>query len=192
MHLVMSLNRNYCNLYQDKIMNSKDKGNGFERKISKRLSDRFKTVTGKDQSFRRNIDSGSFFGGTNQRRTVTHNLDKANFGDIVCPDNFVYNIECKHYKSPPSFALLAKQACKDWDKWMEQSLQDSYNAKKKPLLIVKYNGVSEIVILNELPDNLDYFLKYNNWYVTTLDLVLALTDEKFFIQNRDKIIELVQ
>ncbi len=44
-------------------VNGKQKGNGFERKIANILSERFKEHTGLEQAFRRNIDSGSFFGG---------------------------------------------------------------------------------------------------------------------------------
>jgi hypothetical protein len=161
-------------------MNSKDKGNGFERKISKIFSERFKIVTGKDQSFRRNIDSGSFFGGSNQKRTATHNLEKATFGDIMCPGNFLYNIECKHYKSPPSFNAILGQSCKEWDTWIKQSIQDSLNAEKKPLLIIKYNNVNEFVILQEIPNNLVYIMKYKNCYILTLETLLSLPDTEFF------------
>jgi hypothetical protein len=161
-------------------MNPKDKGNQFERKISKLFSERFKIITGIDQSFRRAIDSGSFFGGSNQKRTNTHDLTKATFGDIVCPPKFLFNIECKHYKLGPSFASIIKQSCKDWDKWIMQSTQDSINAKRKPLLIIKYNGVDEFVILPQLPINLEFTLRYKESYITTLDKFLLLPDSEFF------------
>ena len=48
-------------------VNGKAKGNSYERKIANLLSARFKDYTGIDQSFRRNPDSGSYFGGQNQK-----------------------------------------------------------------------------------------------------------------------------
>ena len=130
-------------------MKPKAKGNSFERKIANALSQRFESHTGIKQAFRRNIDSGSFFGGSNNKRVETHDTEKATFGDIICPSTFDFSLECKHYKSPPSFSLLVKQDCKDWDKWIQQADQDARNANKKMAIVIKYNNVDEIVILNE-------------------------------------------
>lgn len=160
---------------------SKNKGNTFERKISKRLSERFKQKTGLDQSFRRNIDSGSFFGGKNQKRTVSHDLDKASFGDIVCPSNFRYNIECKHYKTPPSFNMMLKQSCKDWDEWINQASQDCKNSNKKMCIIIKYNNVEEFVIIEHLPTGYSFIgIQYKQHMILSLDNFLMIDDSEFF------------
>ena len=159
----------------------KQKGNSFERKIANLLSERFQTVTGIPNSFRRNIDSGSFWGATNQYRIQTHDTSKAIFGDIVCPENFNYNIECKFYKEAPSFNLLIHQDIKQWDEWIEQAKQDSVNANKKMCLIIKYNKIGEIVILDQLPTNMTYSFTYKSYYVTTLENFLSLADTEFFV-----------
>jgi hypothetical protein len=140
--------------------------------------------TGVEQSFRRNIDSGSFFGGSNKRRVDTHDLDKASFGDLVCPINFRFCIECKHYKNPPVFSAVMKQNIADWDKWMTQATEDGLSANREPAVIVKYNNVEELVILSRLPDNLGYAVKYRDYYVTTLSDFLSLDDSTFFL-NRE-------
>lgn len=165
------------------MVNSKSKGSSFERKISSILSERFKTVTGLETAFRRNIDSGSFFGGSNQQRTQTHDLSKASFGDIICPDNFTYSVESKFYKDAPSFNLLVQQDIKQWDTWLLQAKQDAVNANKKMALIVKYNGIPEIVILDQLPTNMIYSFMYKSYYVTTLTNFLALDDSEFFLDT---------
>ena len=165
------------------MINSKSKGNTFERKIANLFSERFKSITGKDQSFRRNIDSGSFFGGSNQKRTITHDLDKAIFGDIVSPNNFVFNIECKHYASAPSLASIFKQSCKEWDKWIDQSLQDGLSANKQPIIIVKYNKIDELIILAQLPKDLKFIIKYKNYYISTLIDFLLLDNSVFFSEE---------
>jgi hypothetical protein len=159
---------------------SKNKGNTFERKISNLLSKRFAEITGIETAFRRNIDSGSFFGGKNQQRTVTHNLETATFGDIVCPSNFKFSLECKHYKSAPSFALLINQNWKELDSWIEQASQDAANGDKALAVIVKYNNVPEIVVLDKLPAGLTAIVNYKQYFVLPLAAWLALPDTEFF------------
>lgn len=166
-------------------MNSKDKGNNFERKISKMLSERFKLRTGLDQAFRRNVDSGSFFGGSNQRRAVTHDTAKATFGDIVCPAAFKFSIECKHYKTAPSFAVVFKQDFKQWDTWLEQASQDSVHSGRPLLLIVKYNGLDEFVMVEHEVPGLDHTFRYKNYRVFPLKSFLMLGDDVFFDIEKD-------
>ena len=120
-------------------VNGKNKGNTFERKIANLLSDRFQQYTGLEKSFKRNADSGSFFGGNNKSRVTQYDLEQAAFGDLICPKTFLYSIECKHYKSAPSFQSLINKDVAQWDNWIKQVEQDSENANKLPLLIIKYN-----------------------------------------------------
>jgi hypothetical protein len=128
-------------------VNSKNKGNTFERKISKILSERFEEHTGIAAAFRRNIDSGSFFGASNQRRIETHGTEHANFGDILTPAEFKFAVECKHYKTPPSFGAIIKGEYKLFDTWIEQAAQDAENASKAWMVIAKFNNVDEFVII---------------------------------------------
>lgn len=161
-------------------MNSKNKGNGFERKLANLLSDRFKEKTGIDKAFRRNADSGSFFGGTNKNRIGVYDTQKATFGDIIVPETFTYSVECKHYKTAPSFSSLVKQDNKEWDKWIVQAAQDGVSSGKKMVVVVKYNNVEEIVILDEAIDGLDVLIKYKQYFISRLSDWLALPDSKFF------------
>ncbi len=126
---------------------SKQKGNSFERKIANLFSETFEKHTGISNAFRRNIDSGSFFGAKNQKRIETHLTDNACFGDIMTPDSFKFSIECKHYKTPPSFSALVKQEFKLFDTWIAQAKQDAANAEKAMLVVIKFNNVPEFVIV---------------------------------------------
>jgi hypothetical protein len=163
-----------------KKVNGKQKGNAFERVVSNKLSDRFKEKTGLDKSFRRSIDSGSFFGASNQKRMETHNLEKANFGDIICPSNFNYEVECKSYKTPPTWKAILEQDCKQLDDWIDQATQDSKNSGKKMMLIMKFNNVPEMVLFEELPEGLSSIINYKQYSIVTLTKVLLLPDEIFF------------
>ena len=165
-----------------KRVNGKSKGNGFERKIANLLSARFAQHLGIEQGFRRNPDSGSYFGGSNTQRTQTHSLDYAIFGDLICPRTFNFSIECKHYKSAPSFQSVLDHDVKQWDTWLTQAQQDADNSGKKLALIIKYNNVSELVFTNNplhgsLTPRLTYKQKY---YVYTLKELLTLDDTHFF------------
>lgn len=160
-------------------INGKSKGNTFERKIANKLSDRFKEVTGLEKSFIRNSDSGSFFGGKNQKRVQTHDLEKATFGDIICPNNFNFSIECKHYKTSPSFKSIVEGKVVQWDSWIAQAEQDATNSNKKVMLIIKYNNVDEIVfITDELP--IQNVLKYKEYSLLSLTNLLSFNDTYFF------------
>ncbi len=161
-------------------MKPKAKGNSFERKIANLLSDRFKEKTGIDKSFRRNADSGSFFGGTNVKRVNVYDTDKATFGDIICPETFGFSLECKHYKTAPSFSLLVKQDVKDWDTWIKQAEQDCASSDKKLAVIIKYNNVEEIVILDVLPEGMAAVVRYKKYFVVKLSDWVALPDSYFF------------
>lgn len=165
------------------MINGKKKGNSQERKIANILSERFEIKTGLTNSFRRNVDSGSFFGGSNMSRTDTHDLSKATFGDIVCPNNFKYSVESKFYAKAPGLSGLLKQDIKEWDGWIDQAKQDSVNANKEMALIIKYNNVEEFVILEKLPKDLENSskLKYKNYFIVTLKDFLSIQDNEFFI-----------
>ena len=161
-------------------VNGKQKGNSFERKIANKLSDRFKEHTGLTQAFRRNPDSGSFFGASNQSRTETHNLDYAVFGDLICPKDFNFSVECKNYKTGPSFGSIVKGKITQWDEWLKQARQDAKNSTRDMMLIIKYNSVDEVVLLDFQPDGVAPFMTYGGAYVYTLQNILTLSDNHFF------------
>ena len=161
-------------------INSKNKGSAFERKIANLLSEKFMERTGVKTSFRRNIDSGSYFGGKNQSRVETHDLSKAVFGDLVAPDGFRFSIECKHYKEPPSFAMLVKQDWKVLDKWLDQARQDSVNSGKDFAIIIKYNNVDEIVVLPALFGDLKALINYKDYVIVSLSDFMTQADDHFF------------
>lgn len=160
-------------------VNGKNKGNTFERKIANLLSERFSIFLGIEKGFRRNADSGSYFGGTNTSRIAEHDLDNACFGDIMCPKAFKYSVECKHYKSAPSFQSIINKEVPQWDTWIKQVEQDSANSNKLPLLIIKYNNVPEFIFIKNKLDINEIFC-YKMYYSYSLCELLKLPDETFF------------
>lgn len=159
-------------------MNSKNKGNSFERKIANLLSSKFEPVYDKKNSFRRNPDSGSFFGGMNESRVATHHEAAAHFGDIIAPPDFKFCIECKHYKDPPTIASFIVQHVPQWDKWIAQAEADARKGSKDFLLIIKYNRVPEIVITAE---NLYNGIPYKHYWVAQLANLLPVDNAEFIV-----------
>jgi len=163
-------------------VNGKQKGNSFEREIANQLSERFHAFTGIEKSFRRNPDSGSFFGGTNVGRTEIYDTDYALYGDLICPRNFTYSVECKHYKNAPPLSAIMKQKVTQWDEWLKQALQDANVSKKDMLLVIKYNRTKIMVFLDNPIHSLDLIIYYKGYYVYTLDTVLSQEDSVFFTE----------
>ena len=166
-------------------INGKAKGNGFERKIANLLSETFKDYLGISNGFRRNPDSGSYFGGSNIDRTLTHSLDYAIFGDLICPRNFKYSIECKHYKTAPSLQALINQSVKQWDTWLEQAEQDSKASNKEFSLIVKYNNVDELIFLKNTLTGFKSSIQYKQYHIYKLIEFLSFQANFYFSQDQN-------
>ena len=177
-----------------KKVQGKKKGNSFERKVANLLSSRFEEFLGVKTGFMRNPSSGSYFGGSNQSRILTHSLDFAVFGDLICPRNFKFSIECKHYKSPPSWQGFLDQNIAQWDDWLSQATQDAKNSSKSMALIVKYNNVSEIVFLDHTLEKTETIsnqkldippvFTYKGYVAYKLETFLSLENSFYFIMEK--------
>lgn len=162
-------------------VNGKQKGNTFERDIANMFSERFAAHTGIEKSFRRNPDSGSFFGGTNIGRKEIYDTDWAIYGDLICPRDFGFTIECKHYKTPPTMNAILKQEVAEWDKWIGQARQDAKACGKVMLIIIKYNRTKILTITEENTINSgNHIINYKNLEINTLEDVLQESDPFFF------------
>jgi hypothetical protein len=162
-------------------VNGKQKGNSFERSIANLLSERFKEHTGIPQAFRRNPDSGSFFGGSNIARTQVYDTDWAIYGDLICPKNFKFAIECKHYKTAPILNAVLTESVADWDKWLKQAGQDSEVSAKEMLLIVRYNRTENMAFLNPGVLTIEQpIMTYKKTQIFLLDTVLKQSNSFFF------------
>lgn len=166
-----------------KKVQGKKKGNGFERRISNLLSKRFEPLLNIEKAFYRNADSGSYFGGSNKQRIQTHTLDYAVFGDLVCPKNFKFSIECKHYKTPPTFKSIVNHDVTQWNNWLNQATQDAKSSNRQMCLIVKYNNVDEIIFLTDnLNNNIkcNYIIYQQKYFIYSLSDWLLMPDDYFF------------
>jgi hypothetical protein len=123
-------------------INSKSKGNGFELKVSKLLSDVLSPL-----KFIRSPQSGARLGGKNFAAfSAMFGADATQLfvGDVV-PTNekdthlrFKYSLECKSYKTSDSFETMVAGNANIF-KWMQESVIDAVKVNKKPLIVFKWN-----------------------------------------------------
>lgn len=129
---------------------AKSKGNSYERKIAKLFSEWW----GEVKSFRRTPMSG---GWSKSRAT----------GDIICPSEFPFDIECKHHKDWELIQLLkSPEKCKLMKFWKQAV--DECRPNKKPMLIFTKNNQPDLVMVCD--ENMRKIALDNKFY---LDPVLV-------------------
>lgn len=122
-------------------INSRSKGNRFERNTAKWLSE----WTGYE--FGRVPGSGSL------RWKKTDNIT----GDITCTDDkharrFPFSVECKNHKDIRfEHVLLQTKSCKIHEFW-SQATNDASRANKIPLLIMRYNSMPKSEFFLMVPE----------------------------------------
>lgn len=123
-------------------VNGKNKGNSFERDVSKFLNKLFDM----EEAFSRSSGSGARFGGKNSDKLNVHNRhsSKNMLGDISSPDGVELLCECKSYASLPFYQVLQGN-CPQLNKWLDQLNTDNETFYKvfeqylNKLLIFKIN-----------------------------------------------------
>lgn len=136
-------------------VDSKKKGNSFELKISKLLTEHLAPL-----KFIRSPGSGARVGGVNfQRFGNLYSEDSLSIfvGDVVCTNEsevgltFRVNVECKSYKSPDQFTSLMSGGSKIYE-WMKESEIDGAKTNKIPVVVFKFNRTPTYIASTELPD----------------------------------------
>lgn len=125
---------------------SVQKGSSFERKIVGMYNEKFAGFCGVDTPFYRSPHSGSYWGGKNRHRLGGVTSDNQKPGDIIGPDDFRFVTECKHWKTPPSFKQFVLES--PWTDFIGQASGDAHEIGRSWVLIVKYNLVPEVAVLN--------------------------------------------
>lgn len=112
---------------------SKNKGSGFEREVSKYLSDLY------GENFMRAPGSGAYTGGTNShRKQILHEGQIRNFkGDIIPGQSFTrFNAECKFYADFGFHQLFDES--KQLESWLDQLMAASDSGDMN-ILFMKFN-----------------------------------------------------
>lgn len=162
---------------------SKNKGSTFERFISKSLNEIFET-----DCFSRTFGSGAFVGKTNwdKRKGMSTDLKNALSGDVIVPDWFPFNIECKHYDDSPIYHnLLSPTGDSKLNEWLGKSINDAIKTNTIPMVIFKTTRKITCVVIPMnflllLPPTVTSYVLYNGFIVLHYD---------FFKDNIKSIVE---
>jgi len=157
-----------------KRINSRTKGNTFERKIAKILNERFDT-----KDFCRTPGSGAF--------ATTHTLPTylQIHGDLITPINFKYTIECKKGYNKEGLCELFNSKSK-LISMIAQARRDSMKVSQSFLLILSQDRKDPLVITDECLERFIEMEQINasfSWgkvSIVTLNDFLSLTDSHFF------------
>jgi hypothetical protein len=123
-------------------INSKNKGNTFERAVGKLFNERFNV-----KEFERSPNSGAY--------ASTHNLPEhlKLYGDLVTPLRFRFTIECKKgYNSISLYSLINDSPM--WRDLVEQSDKDSRKAKKPYILVLKQDHKPILATIKEFVEGI--------------------------------------
>ena len=155
-------------LSKKKKINSRSKGNTFERKICSLLNDRFNTT-----EFARTPGSGAF--------ATTHSLPEhlKVHGDLITPLKFKYIIECKKGYNKVSISSLFNKSSELWD-FITKAERDSVNAKKDFIIIFQQDRQPTVTISkkNILP-RLYNTIGFEQYEINLLDEILKYPDNIF-------------
>lgn len=168
---------------------AKQKGTGWELEICKFLGS---TLGG---NFQRVPNSGAFLGKSNSHRKSFMSVTqvRAGKGDIIPPDHLPkLNIEAKNY-ADISFSQIINGNCKQLDNWIEQTEQPADDSDISFTIFKITRKGSWVVFKESLQDN--FLLSSHVLYIKNESLpqetrYIVTDHEKFFINNRDKIIEI--
>jgi len=138
------------------MVNSRQKGAGFERKICKLLE----KYTGK--KFNRTPGSGAFSTKTGDKRLA---------GDVYCIEQeFPWIIECKKYKDY-SFDDLVKHNSTGMAQWLKQ-LSSYCNKYNKPGMLIIEKNYGKPVVFVETEKDLGVYLKYDKYTIGLFDEII--------------------
>lgn len=161
-----------------KRKNSGSKGKRGERGLRDILSERFK-----GQIFNRVVGSGNRWA----QAVLSEQSKKVLTGDIVCPDSFVFCIECKHgYPQIDLCAVLAKDNAMI-NEFIDQASKDAERIGKKPLLCWKKDRQPWVAFLRREDLDQSKFttaMIYGKWMAVSLELLLTLPDDFFFTHHQ--------
>ena len=171
--------KDHCNLSAltpKKRVNSRAKGQSFERKICKLLNSRFET-----KEFCRTPGSGAF--------ATTHTLPEylKIHGDLVTPKNFRFIVECKKGYNKENLSSLFNDRSTFYT-FIKQCEKDSLRAAVPSIIIWQQDRNEILVILNNqftdditLYSNKEYkYLIFNRYIIYKFKDLLDLDNDFWF------------
>ncbi len=168
---------------KNKKVNSGEKGKRTERNLGKLLQDRF------GFEFTRTTGSGNKWGQCTFVALPQHAKDTY-AGDLICPENFEWVIECKGgYNDTSLYTLIVRGREHQIDQWIEDAIKDGERSNRKPIICWKKDRMPWLAMASMT--DLWHHMAFSNkmiytrpngccWVIVPLADVLALDDYIFF------------
>jgi hypothetical protein len=162
-----------------KKANSKDKGRRFENNLCKVLKNRF------GFEFTRTIGSGNRWG---QVSFLPHHAQQTFSGDLVCPENFKFVIECKGGYNDIDIHGAFEKGIASLDKWIKQAEDEGERCGRTPIICWKKDykpwlSLIELSNFDEPYKLFDYHFKYRNYIMFPLLEILKFEDNFFYVKK---------
>lgn len=153
-----------------KRVNSRTKGNTFERKVAAILNTRFNT-----DEFCRSPGSGAF--------ATTHKLPDhlQIYGDLITPKSFKFIIECKKGYNKENLCGFFRENS-EIRSFIRQALRDSIKSKKSFLVIFQQDRQQVLSIFKKEDFTyrlLDDYLKWSDYIITPLEQLIKFDNSSF-------------
>lgn len=150
------------------------KGKRHERELCRLLADRF------GKPFSRTIGSGNRWG---QVRQMPQHAKDTFTGDVVCPEDFRFALECKGgYDDVDLFQALAEGNAQ-LDEFLDQALAESNRSGRIPLLAWRQSRKPWLAFVRrqDMPGTAHArYLYYGGWMAVPLVELLQAPDSYFF------------
>ena len=157
-----------------KKKNSGRKGKRGERNLAKILKARF------GFEFSRTTGSGNRWG---QVIYLPMHAQKVFSGDLVCPENFKFVVECKDGYEEIDLHAAFDDGLKQIDKWIKQVLDEADRCKRQPIIVWKKDYKPWLAFIRDKDiseTEFQYLMRYKNWRILSLAQLLKLPDSYFF------------
>lgn len=172
-----------------KKINSKVKGNSFERTVAKKLTEEFKEYT--DDKFNRTPASGMYMGGNNAAKNINLSLGakRSLTGDIIVPDKFRYFIEAKNYSTIDIYNLLTKSNEKQQlYKWIDECLDAENSGYDGWIIIAKQNRKDILIIASQkIFNDIEVFNLKRGAFITYKNEQYKIVSYKDFFDKSNKL-----
>lgn len=168
-----------------KKINSGRKGKSGEREIVKILNSRFEKYLSSQPnsgSFSRSVGSGNRW---SQAANMPKHAQDTFTGDLVCPENFKYVLECKTGYNDVDLISCFSNKCAELDAFLKQVTDDSIRSKRLPMLIWKKNRKELVCFIKQTNIDLSKIenqnrLFYKDWVCLSFEFLLSFEDNFFF------------
>jgi len=172
-----------------KKLKSKKKGNRTELGLVKLLNSRFADLLAKHPEwglFSRSVGSGNRWG---QGVHLPKHAKDTFTGDLTCPTSFKFVIESKGGYNDVDLCGAFEDGDTTINSFLKQVSDDAERSSRKPMVVWKKDRKSHLAIIKgeDLPlavteADYPYFMRYREWVVLPLEVLLKKHDAFFFDQ----------